>query len=86
MANVANMRHRPALRAALGGPEAHRDTVPIDRRPRWSSSFAIGGNGDRARVTERYRSWLWHRIGSGEVPLADLAALNGKRLACTWSC
>ena len=82
MASVVNMRHRPALRAALDGAEAHGDTVRIDRKTRWGNPFAVGRDGDREQVIERYRAWLWQRIDTGEVALADLAALDGKQLAC----
>ncbi len=35
MASVVNMRHHPALRAALDGAEAHGNTMRIDRKTRW---------------------------------------------------
>ena len=82
MASVVNMRHRPELRALLDGTEEHGDTVRIDRKSRWGNPFRLGADGTRADVIERYRAWLWQRIESGEIPLADLAALNGKQLAC----
>ena len=82
MASVVNMRHRPDLRALLDGADEHGDAVRIDRKSRWGNPFRLGRDGDRAEVIERYRAWLWQRIESGDVPLADLAALNGKQLAC----
>ena len=81
MASVVNMRHRPDLRALLDGADEHGDAVRIDRKSRWGNPFRLGRDGDRAEVIERYRAWLWQRIESGDVPLADLAALNGKQLA-----
>ena len=82
MTTVLNMRDRPDLRAALDGAEEHEDVVRIDRRTRWGNPFLIGRHGDREEVIERYRSWLWNKLQSGEIPLARLAALNGKKLAC----
>ena len=82
MASVVNMRDRPDLRAALEGAEEHGDAVRIDRRTRWGNPFLIGRHGTREEVIERYRSWLWQKVKSGEIPLAQLAALNGKKLAC----
>ena len=82
MTTVLNMRDRPDLRTALDGAEEHEDVVRIDRRTRWGNPFLIGRHGDREEVIERYRSWLWNKLQSGEIPLAQLAALNGKKLAC----
>jgi hypothetical protein len=36
----------------------------------------------REEAIERYRRWLWERIKAGEVGLAELAGLHGKRLGC----
>ena len=82
MASVANMRHHPALRAALDRADEHGDAVRIDRRTRWGNPFRMGKDGDRAQVIERYRVWLWQRIESGEIALEDLARLNSKVLFC----
>ena len=82
MASVVNMRDRPDLRAALDGAEEHGNAVRIDRRTRWGNPFLIGRHGTREEVIERYRSWLWQKVKSGAFPLAQLAALNGKKLAC----
>ncbi len=82
MASVANMRHHPALRAALDHADEHGDAVRIDRRTRWGNPFRMGKDGDRAQVIERYRVWLWQRIESGEIALEDLARLNSKVLFC----
>ena len=54
----------------------------IDRRTRWGNPFLIGRHGGREEVIERYRVWLWDKVKVGEIPLADLAGLNGKTLAC----
>ena len=56
--------------------------IRIDRETRWKNPFEIGQNGSREEVTTLYANDLWRRIRSGDVPLADLAALNGKNLAC----
>ena len=82
MTTVLNMRDRPDLRAALDGAEEHGDVVRIDRRTRWGNPFLIGRHGGREEVIERFRAWLWNKLQSGEIPLAQLAALNGKKLAC----
>ena len=82
MTNVVNMRDRPDLRAALDGRDEHGDVVRIDRRTRWSNPFVIGRHGSREEVIERYRAWLWRKVKSGWISLAELAALNGKTLLC----
>ena len=82
MASVVNMSDRPVLRAALDGAEGHGGAIRIDRRTRWGNQFLIGRYGTRDEVIERYRSWLWQKVKSGEIPLTQLAALNGKKLAC----
>ncbi|MDE0407588.1 MAG: DUF4326 domain-containing protein [Alphaproteobacteria bacterium] len=82
MTSVLNMRDRPDLRAVLDGAEEHGDVVRIDRRTSWGNPFLIGRHGGREEVIERYRAWLWNKLESGEIPLAKLAALNGKKLAC----
>ena len=82
MTTVVNMKHRPDLRAALDADDEHGDAVRIDRRTRWGNPFLIGRHGSREEVIERYRVWLWDKVKGGEIPLAELAALNGKTLAC----
>lgn len=82
MATVVNMKNRPDLRAALDGADEHGDVVRIDRRTRWGNPFLIGRHGSREAVIERYRSWLWGKVRKGEIQVAELAALNGKTLAC----
>ena len=82
MATVVNMKDRPELRAALDGKDEHGDVVRIDRRTRWGNPFVIGRHGSREEVIERYRAWLWRKVKSGGISLAELAALNGKTLAC----
>ena len=82
MATVVNMKDRPDLRAALDGANEHADVVRIDRRTRWGNPFVIGRHGTREEVIERYRNWQWSKVESGAIPLAELAALNGKTLLC----
>ena len=82
MATVVNMKHSPELRAALDGADEHGDVVRIDRRTRWGNPFLIGRHGSREEVIERYRTWLWDKVKKGEITVAELAALNGKTLAC----
>ena len=74
MARIVNLRHEPDAVAA--------GAVRIDRRTRWGNPFRIGEHGSRAEVVARYRADLWRRIRAGEIALADLAALDGRPLAC----
>ena len=73
MAHIVNLRHAPALRAALNGKAEHGGTVRIDRRSQWGNRFRIGPDEPRDEVIARYRA---------EVGLDELAALHGKPLAC----
>ena len=71
---VVNLKH---------DPDAVRNgAVRIDRRTKWGNRFVIGRHGSREQVIALYRAELWRRIRAGEVSLAELAALNSKRLAC----
>ena len=45
MAHIVNLRHAPALRAALNGKAEHGGTVRIDRRSQWGNRFRIGPDG-----------------------------------------
>ena len=58
------------------------NTVLVDRRTKWGNPFRIGPGQDAAQAVARYRVHLWQRIRAGEVPLADLAELDGCFLAC----
>ena len=82
MARIVNLKHEPALRAALDASAEHAGTVRIDRRTRWGNPHRIGPDGTREQAIARYRADLWRRIRSGEIALDELAALHGKRLAC----
>ena len=72
MVAVVNLKHEPD--AVANG------AVLIDRRTRWGNPFVVGRDGTREQVIARYRADLWRRIRAGEVPLAELAALNSRRL------
>ena len=74
MARVVNLKHEPD--AVANG------AVRIDRRTRWGNPFRIGPGASREQVIARYRADLWRRIRAGEIPLADLAALDSRTLAC----
>ena len=74
MLAIVNLKHEPD--AVANG------AVLIDRRTRWGNPFVIGRDGTRPQVIARYRAALWRRIRAGEIPLAELAALASKRLAC----
>jgi hypothetical protein len=56
--------------------------VRIDRKSRWGNPFVMGRDGDRAEVIAKHKAWLWVEIKAERRKLADLAALDGKRLAC----
>jgi len=56
--------------------------VWIMRPSRWGNPFVIGRDGDRDAVLAKYRAWLWAEINSGNLPLPDLAALDGAALVC----
>ena len=75
MTAVIDIRHD---RSVLGEP----DVVRIDRATQWGNPFVIGRDGDRAEVIAKYRAWLWRAFGDGHIGLDELAALDGKRLAC----
>ena len=47
-----------------------------------NNPFLIGPGQDREQAIARYREDLWRRIRAGEVPLEELAALDGCWLAC----
>ena len=82
MAAVINLNHEPALREALALNPVHGNTVLVDRRTKWGNRFVIGRDGRREQVVARYRAELWRRIRAGDVSLEELAALDGKWLAC----
>ena len=79
---VINLKHEPALREALALNPVHGNTVLVDRRTKWGNKFVIGRDGTRQQVVARYRAELWRRIRAGDVSLEELAALDGKWLAC----
>ena len=57
--------------------------IRIDRQTEWSNPFKIGEHGSREEVIALYQEDLWKRIKSEQVSLAQLAALDGKTLACS---
>lgn len=52
--------------------------VYIGRPSKWGNSFAIGRDGTRAKVIEKYRAWV---LQQPEL-LAALYELKGKILGC----
>ncbi len=70
MAHIVNLRHAPALRAALDRKLEHGGTVRIDRRSQWGNRFRIGPDGPRDEVIARYRADLWRRIRAAALPWA----------------
>lgn len=55
-----------------------RYDVYIGRPSKWGNPFAIGRDGTREEVIEKYRAWL---LGQPEL-LAALPELKGKVLGC----
>ena len=82
MRAVINLKHEPRLREAFEYAHVVDNTVLIDRRTKWRNPFRLGADGDREQVIALYRADLWRRIRSGEVPLEELAELDGCWLAC----
>ena len=73
-ARVVNLREKPA---------AGDDMVRVDRTSRrWGNPYRIDTHGNRDQVIDLYRSQLRGFIRVGIFTLEDLAALDGKRLAC----
>ncbi len=82
MRAIINLKHEPKLREAFEYAHVVDNTVLIDRRTKWRNPFRLGADGDREQVIARYRVHLWERIRAGEVPLEELAELDGCWLAC----
>lgn len=62
----------------------HRDGIPagaayIGRPSKWGNPFAIGKDGNRAEVIEKYRLWLETQPALVEAAKRELA---GKDLVC----
>ena len=74
MTRIVNLKREPG--AVANG------AVRIDRRTVWGNPFVVGRDGTRAQVIARYRTDLWRRIRAGEIALEEVAALNGRDLAC----
>ena len=79
---VINLRTEPRLREEFEYAQVVDNTVLIDRRTKWGNPFRIGKGQDREQAIARYREYLWRRIRAGEIPLEDLAELDGCWLAC----
>lgn len=80
-ARILNLRHIPgdtSTEALLA-----KGIVRVDRATAFGNPFPIGKRyGGRVEVIERFREHLWGRIRSGDLPLEEIAALDGKPLAC----
>ena len=60
-------------------------TAPATTSPRRLSYAGIGARRTPPGVLadiEQYRAWLWREIRTSHIGLDELAALDGKRLAC----
>ncbi len=73
----------PTIYNLRNNPDAVKNgAVRIDRQTKWGNPFRIGEHGTRDQVIALYQKDLWKRIRSDEISLTDLAALNGKDMAC----
>ena len=82
MRAIVNLKHEPKLREEFEYAHVVDNTVLIDRRTKWGNPYKLGVDGDREQVIALYRADLWRRIRAGEVPLEELAELDGCWLAC----
>ena len=69
----------------VGGPRVvHCKLEPFDvyigRPSKWGNPFAIGKDGDRDEVVQKYRAWLWNE--RPDLIEAARAELGGKTLGC----
>ena len=78
--NILNLRRMAGDTSA--GALRERGIVRVDRETRWRNPFVVGQHGTSAQVIDRYRRHLWQWIRAGDVDLAELAALDGRDLAC----
>ena len=53
--------------------------VRIDRQTRWGNPFK---SGERRKDVLNYLEWLRERVRAGDFSVEEVAALDGKRLAC----
>jgi len=56
----------------------HHYDVYIGRPSKWGNPFAIGKDGNRQEVIDKYREWL---LNNDEL-LLDILELDGKVLGC----
>lgn len=56
--------------------------VYIGRGSKWGNPYAIGVDGDRETVIEKFRIYLWASIRRGDITIQDLLELDGKTLGC----
>ena len=75
--------HEPTIYNLKHDPDAlKKGAIRIDRQTEWGNPFKIGEHGTRDEVIALYQKDLWKRIRSEQISLTDLAALNGKDMAC----
>ena len=79
-ARVRSMRSERCLRSLTGLEES--GPLRVDRRSKWGNPFAIGRDGDRAQVIEKYRQDLWKKINEGRIDIEQLAKMTGRDLVC----
>ena len=74
----------PSIVNLRDNPDAVQNgAIRIDRQTEWGNPFTIGEHGSREDVIALYQEDLWKRIKSEDLSLDQLAALDGKTLACT---
>ena len=58
--------------------------IRIDRKSHWGNPYPmqLSSPEERARVIEAHHQYLWAQIKKGSITLEELAALDGKDLAC----
>ena len=76
---------REGYTVSMRGRGVPQGAVRIDRRSRWGNPFPLrpsATEAERAEVVELYRAHLMRMVMEGRVTIKQLAALDGKQLAC----
>ena len=48
----------------------------------WGNPFVVGTDGEQGECVEKYEPYIREKLKSGEIPLAELRKLKGRRLGC----
>jgi hypothetical protein len=84
----AETRHDRSTRVVHCRHEPYDVYIGRGRDPRsgepgcWGNPFRIGPDGSREEVIARYAEWLRGEVDAERISLEELAALDGKTLAC----